>query len=80
MVEYDHLILSSVSDYNKQRPLSFSDSIFNENPDSVIYFLSMHGERLPLRPEPSGSQPAAERKHVGEPNYCSSQKGAVGCP
>lgn len=33
-----------------------------------------------LRPEPSGSQPAAERKHVGEPNYCSSQKGAVGCP
>lgn len=33
-----------------------------------------------LRPEPSGSQPAAERKHVGEPNYSTSQKGAVGCP
>lgn len=79
-MEYDHLILSSVSDYNKQRPLSFSDSIFNENPDSVIYFLPMHGERLSLRPEPSGSQAAAKRKHVEEPNYSSRQKGAMGCP
>lgn len=33
-----------------------------------------------LHPEPSGSQPAAKRKHVGKPNYSRSPEGAAGCP
>lgn len=43
-MEYDHLIFSSISNHNKERPLPLSYPILYENPDSVIYFLPMHGE------------------------------------
>lgn len=52
-----YLIFSSISHYNKERPLMLSYPILNENPDSVIHFLSMHGERLSLKQK--------ERKHTG---------------
>lgn len=76
-MEYDHLILSSISNHNKERPLPLSYPILNENPDPVIHFLPMHGEKLSLRPDLSQLQQAARRKHVGTP---SAVPGAAGRP
>lgn len=64
-MEYDHLIFPSISNHNKERPLPLSYTILYENPDSVIYFLPMHGEILSLRPELGEFQIAEKRKHVG---------------
>lgn len=44
-----YLIFSMISNYNKERPLSLSYPILNENPDSIIHLLPMHGERLSLK-------------------------------
>ena len=44
-----YLILPSISNHNKERPLPLSYPILNENPDSVIHFLPMHGEKLSLK-------------------------------
>lgn len=44
-----YLILSSISHYNKERSLPLGYPILNENPDPVIHFLPMHGDRLCLK-------------------------------
>lgn len=61
MMKNNHLIFSSISNYNKKRPLPLSYAILNENSNSVIHLLPMHGEKLSLRPD-SGRPQAATRE------------------
>lgn len=59
MMKNNHLIFSSISNYNKKRPLSLSYAILNENSNSIIHLLPMHGEKLSLRPGSGRPQAAA---------------------
>lgn len=65
MMKNNHLIFASIPNYNKKRPLPLSYAILNENPNSVIYLLPVHGERLSAFAEKT--QPAEQawsRQHV----------------
>lgn len=48
MMKNNHLIFSSIPNYNKKRSLALSYAILNENPNSVVHLFPVHGERLSL--------------------------------
>lgn len=68
MMKNNHLIFSSIPNYNKKRPLALSYAILNENPNSVVHLFPMHGERLSLRPESVRIRSAAQPKYVRAPS------------
>lgn len=56
MMKNNHLIFSSIPNYNKKRPLPLSYAILNENSNSVIHLLPIHDEKLSLRPAPADTR------------------------